>query len=138
MMIACAATIDLTCSPGFRTEDLGTLREAVWHANSMARIGNLVTTWQREIGHDDFSSGVFARAVSLGWLQADQLSSANRPAIEAAISRSGIEQEFALRWQRHREQMRKLAPRASSVSILALIDGLERLLASEYASRGKK
>jgi len=138
MMVACTATLDLTCSPSFRNEDLGTLREAVWHANSMARIGNLVTTWQREIGHDDFSSGVFARAVSLGRLQADELSSANRPAIEAAISEAGIEQEFADRWRLHRQRLIELAPRVKSVSLLSLLEGLERLMASEYASRGRK
>jgi hypothetical protein len=138
MMVACAATLDLTCSPGFRSEDLGTLREAVWHANSMARIGNLVTTWQREIGHNDFSSGVFARAVSLGWLHVDDLSSSNRTAIEAAITQAGIEQEFAESWRRHRQQLIELTSRASSVSILALIDGLGLLLGSEYASRGYK
>jgi hypothetical protein len=138
MMVACTATLDLTCSPGFRNEDLGALREAVWHANSMARIGNLVTTWQREIGHDDFSSGVFARAVSLGWLQANDLSSANRPTIEAVITEAGIEQEFAERWRTHRQRLVELAPRATSVSLLGLLEGLERLMASEYASRGHK
>jgi hypothetical protein len=138
MMVACTATLDLTCSPGFRNEDLGTLREAVWHANSMARIGNLVTTWQREIGHDDFSSGVFARAVSLGRLHADDLSSSNRSAIEAAISEAGIEREFADRWKLHRERLVELAPRIKSVSLLDLLEGLERLMASEYASRGHK
>lgn len=138
MMIACTATLDLTCSPGFCNEDLGTLREAVWHANSMARIGNLVTTWQREIGDDDFSSGVFARAVSLGRLHADELSSANRSAIETAIVEAGIEQEFAERWRTHRQRLIELAPRAKSVSLLDLLDGLERLMASEHASRGYK
>lgn len=138
MMVACTATIDLTCSPDFQTSDLGTLREAVWHANSMARIGNLVTTWQREIGHNDFSSGVFARAVSLGWLKPDELSSSNHAEIESAILRSGIEQEFAGRWGHHRNQLRKLVHKVSSVSILKLIEGLERLLDSEYASRGLK
>lgn len=138
MMVACTATLDLTCSPGFCNEDLGTLREAVWHANSMARIGNLVTTWQREIGDDDFSSGVFARAVSLGHLQANELSSANRSAIETAITEAGIEQEFAERWRTHRQRLIELAPRARSVALLELLEGLERLMASEYASRGCK
>lgn len=138
MMVACAATLDLTCSPGFRNEDLGVLREAVWHANSMARIGNLVTTWEREISHDDFSSGVFARAVSQGCLQVGDLSSANRAAIEAAITRSGIEEEFATNWQSHRQTLLSLAPRVASASISELVAGLDLLLASEYASRGRK
>ena len=48
----------------------------------MGRIGNLVTTWQREIGEDDFTSGVFARAISCGDLAVRELSSGNRTHIE--------------------------------------------------------
>lgn len=138
MMVAYAATIDLTCSPGFQSQELGILREAVWHANSMARIGNLVTTWQREIVQNDFSSGVFARAVSLGWLVPDDLAPANESAIVDAIRQSGVEQEFSRRWEQHRDELISLADRISSVSIHSLVQGLERLLASEFASRGQK
>ena len=138
MMVAYTATIDLTCSPGFQSQELGTLREAVWHANSMARIGNLVTTWQREIVQNDFSSGVFARAVSLGWLVPDDLAPSNESAIVDAIRQSGVEQEFSRRWEQHRDELISLADRISSVSIHSLVQGLERLLISEFASRGHK
>ncbi len=48
------ATIDLMCSPDFQVEDLGQLREAVWHGQCMGRIGNLLSTWRREIAHARF------------------------------------------------------------------------------------
>ena len=56
MMIS--ATMDLMCSPAFDRSELAMLREVVWRAQCHGRIGNLVTTWQREIGEDDFTSGV--------------------------------------------------------------------------------
>ena len=138
MMVACAATLDLMCSPQFDVVDLGRLREVLWHANSMARIGNLMNTWEREIGDDDFSSGVFAHAVSQGWLKPDDLSSANRVQIEAAIRDSGGEREYEERWNRHRERLLAISDRIRSVSVSSLAEGLDRLFASEQVSRGKK
>ena len=62
MQMMSFATMDLMHSPGFDFDELGKLREVIWHAQSMGRIGNLVSTWQREIADRDFTSGVFARA----------------------------------------------------------------------------
>ncbi len=138
MMVACAATLDLMCSPGFEVDDLGRLREVLWHANSMARIGNLMSTWEREIGDDDFSSGMFAHAVSEGWLQPGDLSSANRVRIEAAVRDSGGEREYVERWNRHRERLLQMGDRVRSVSVALLAEGLDRLFVSEQVSRGKK
>lgn len=138
MMVACAATLDLMCSPQFDVVDLGRLREVLWHANSMARIGNLMSTWEREIGNDDFSSGMFAHAVSQGWLKPDDLSSTNRSHIEAAIRDSGGEREYQERWNRHRERLLAISDRIHSVSVASLAEGLDRLFASEQASRGMK
>eukprot|EP00913_Durusdinium_trenchii_P028462 g26690.t1 len=55
MMIS--STIDLMCSPGFDRDELGLCRDAICRTQYMGRIGNLVTTWQREIGEGDFTSG---------------------------------------------------------------------------------
>src|SRR4029078_686428 len=60
LIITAFATIDLMCMPDFRFEELGRLRQMLWHADWMARIGNLVTTWQREMSDGDLTSGVFA------------------------------------------------------------------------------
>lgn len=43
MLVTCAATLDLMCSPNFDMDELGRLREAVWHAACMARYGDLTS-----------------------------------------------------------------------------------------------
>ena len=87
MHMMVSATLDLMCSPRFDRMELGLLREAVWHAQYMGRIGNLVTTWQREVGERDFSSGVFACAVSHGDLTVADLLRGDRNCIEAGVRR---------------------------------------------------
>jgi len=52
--------MDLMCSPGFNIEEIGFFREIIWRAQQMGRIGNSVTTWEREIFEEDFSSDIFA------------------------------------------------------------------------------
>ena len=61
MMMVSFSTLDLMCSPGVPLAEVGALREVMWHAQCMGRIGNLLSTWRRELAKGDFTSGVFAR-----------------------------------------------------------------------------
>ena len=132
------ATIDLMCSPEFSVIDLGRLREAMWHAQWMARIGNLITTWQREVKDRDYSSGVFAHAVATNDVTVEQLLSASPAQIAAAIQRGDHEAYFLRRWKQHRVQLQRLIPHVKSVDLEVTVRGLERLLQSELVSRGEK
>ncbi|HET6883986.1 MAG TPA: hypothetical protein VFI31_27785 [Pirellulales bacterium] len=132
------AMIDLMCSPQFIANELGKLREAMWHAQWMARIGNLISTWQREVGDRDFSSGVFAHAVAERDLTIDQLMAGDPQQISAAIQRGGHEEYFLRRWKRHRAHLQRLLPEVQSVDLGAMLRGLERLLQTELVSRGEK
>ena len=138
MMLMSFATLDLMCMPLFRAEELGRLREAIWHAQSMSRIGNLVSTWQREIGDADFSSGVFARAIEKGTLTPEQLVNGEPEAIAEAITRGAHEEYFLRKWAEHRGAIEALAPNVRSVDLLEVIRGQERLLYTELGSRGFK
>jgi len=74
MMMMSFATVDLMCSPRFHTHELGKLREAIWHAQWMGRIGNLLSTWEREIAVGDFTSGVrFSFTMQRGDMNGDQV-----------------------------------------------------------------
>ncbi len=132
------STIDLMCAPDFPRRELSPLREAMWHAQWMARIGNLVTTWQREIGDGDYSSGVFARAVGRHDLTVEQLEQGDAGEIESAVRRGRHETFFLHRWERHRRCLQTLAARIQSFDLNVVIHGLERLLQTELGSRGFK
>lgn len=132
------STVDLMCSDRFPRHELAALREAVWHAQWMARIGNLITTWQREIGDGDYSSGVFARAVGRRDLTIEQLRSGKSDEIEAGVRRGEHETHFLRRWNYHRERLRAMRPCIQTFDLNLVVEGLERLLLTELGSRGRK
>jgi hypothetical protein len=134
MMIS--ATMDLMASPAFDRSELGMLREIIWRAQCMGRIGNMVTTWQREIGENDFTSGVFARAIACGDLAVADLSSENRLVIETAIHQKKHEEHFLGRWQTYRQEILGMRGRCRCVDVSRLVTGLQRLICLHLGSRG--
>jgi transketolase C-terminal domain/subunit len=138
MQMMSFATMDLMCSADFDRNELGKLREAIWHAQSMGRIGNLVSTWQREIADRDFTSGVFARALRQGDLTPDDLKNARPEAIERAIREGGHELYFLQKWEAHRQCIEALASHIRSVDVGQLLVALKRLIHMELSSRGFK
>jgi hypothetical protein len=138
MHMMVSSTMDMMCSPRFDRSEMGAVREAVWKGQCMGRIGNMTTTWQREIGEDDFTSGVFARALACGDLKVTDLWSGNREYIESVIRGRKHEEHFLERWQTYRREILALASRCRSVDLNQLVDGLQKLICLHLGSRGKK
>ncbi|MFQ5730855.1 MAG: hypothetical protein ACE5KM_02755 [Planctomycetaceae bacterium] len=138
MHMMVSASMDLMCSPAFNHAELGTLREAAWRAQYMGRIGNLVTTWEREIGQRDYTSGVFASIVSAGDVAPAEIAAGDRSLIERAIRDGRHERRFLQRWRRCRDEILMLQPRVRSVDLGSLVSGLETLICLHLGSRGAK
>ena len=138
MHIMISSTIDLMASPSFDHLELGMLRDAVWHAQCMGRIGNLVTTWERELGDADYTSGVYARAIAQGDVTVQMLLDHDMPKIAAAIKAGRNEEFFLQRWGQYRQHLVELVPRIRSVDVKKLLTGYERLIRLHLGSRGYK
>ena len=138
MMITVFGTIDLMCSTAFQIDELGRLRDALWHAQWMARIGNLITTWQRELPDHDYSSGVFAEAVSRGDLTIGQLEAGDIGTISSAIRDGQYEQRFLQKWEYHRQCLQAMKPHIRSFDLDVIVESQVRLLQTELGSRGWK
>ena len=138
MHIMVSSTVDLMASPAFDRRELGRLRDVVWHAQCMGRIGNLITTWERELPDGDFTSGIYARAVAEGDVTLDMLQAKDQAAIARAIRAGGHEDYFLERWALLRRRLVEFAPRIRSVDIDALLKGYERLIRLHLGSRGYK
>jgi hypothetical protein len=138
MHMMVSGTMDLMCSPDFDASELGTIREALWRAQCMGRVGNLVTTWERELRERDFTSGVFARAVQLGVLSSEHLASVDVDELREAIRSSDCENHFLRQWRSHRKQLDALAGQVRTVDVARLAAGLEELITIHLGSRGLK
>jgi len=138
MHMMASGTIDLMCSPDLDAAEVGAVREVLWHAQCMGRIGNLLTTWRREINEGDFTSGVFAWALSERLVLPDELHSKNGEHLQKSIASHRCDGFFFKRWQTHRESILSRASAIRSVDINQLVGGLDSLLTLHIGSRGLK
>jgi hypothetical protein len=136
MMMVSFAVLDLMCSPGFPQSELATLRELNWHAQCMGRIGNLLSTWRRELAARDFTSGVFAHAMAEGDLTLDELQHGDPQKLEETIRSRGHEAHFFQKWLEHRERCHECASRIRSLDMRTVLDGHDRFFAAYLGSQG--
>lgn len=142
MVMFAYADIDLMHATSGLDIPLPTLRKVVWHAQNMARIGNWVSTWERELLEGDFSAGPIVYALEERIITSEELlAAAGDPAhaesLAARIRDHGVEAEFLSRWERHYYELRTLDEQ-STVDFGPFIDGTEEILRYHLASRGLK
>ena len=132
------ANIDLMHSPSFSKEDLGVVRETLWDVQGMARIGNDLTTWVRELGEEDYSAGVLTHALQVGVVTADELETEDEATIAARIREHCVEERFVNDWWDRYDAVRERAPKADSVDLAELVDGMHTVMEYHLASQGFK
>jgi len=129
---------DLMASPSFDINELGKLREMLWYVQQMARIGNWITTWKRELKERDFSSGVFAYAISKGILRSEELGKLDESENIRRIENSGITEQLFSIWKENQRKAISISENLKSVDGSALLKGFENLMKFHLASEGFK
>ena len=120
------------------------LRAAVDAAQQMARIGNWVSTWEREVLEGDVSSGVVVAALERGVVHPEDLPGPDDPDAEAAarvidrIDDHGLESEFLDEWNVQYRRLETLRDRIDAVDLGPFVDGTKEVLRYHLASRGFK
>lgn len=143
MMTLLYATTDLMFSPEFDLADLTQLRRTVWNAQQMARIGNWITTWEREVREGDFSSGVVVAALEQGAVTTDELyalrsGEGDPERVIDAIKDQDIEEQFLRKWRDVACEARQRESRTESVDLESYLDGMQEVMQFHLASRGLK
>jgi len=136
MQIMFMASVDLCASPTFDVSQLGIAREIFWHAQRMGRIGNMLTTWEREVLDRDFTSGVFADAVARGILAPSDLRSLPAHEIMSMLENAQCSAHFIRDWKAHREQIARKIKLVHSCNLAPYLEGFERLIILHLGSRG--
>lgn len=145
MMLYTYVNIDLMHSPSFDRGELSQLRRVVWNAQKMARVGNWVSTWKREIREHDYSSGIVIYALENGIVDREELYklSAGRYAgssedIVRRIEQAGVEEVFLDKWHQNYEEVQQLKGRIETTDVDSFLSGMEKLMSYHLATKGLK
>ena len=111
-----SCTVDLMCSPRFNIRNLGVLREIIWLLQKMAKIGNWVSTWEREIYENDFTSGIFAFAIDSKVLSINELKQKNISKITQKIRNARIEENLLKEWEQCYFEIKKISKRIKAIN----------------------
>ncbi|MFD1597708.1 hypothetical protein [Halobellus rarus] len=138
--------IDLMHASADHTESLSLLREAVDAGQRMARIGNWLSTWERELREGDVSSGVVVAALERGVIDPAELPAADGEAdVSAEVDRlidriveRGLESELLDEWNEEYRRLRALSERTDAVDLGPFVEGTKDVLRYHLASRGYK
>lgn len=108
----------------------------------MGRIGNWISTWEREIPERDFTSGIVSLLISDGHINFSTLESLIKKGdietIKVTVQKANLEDKLLQKWEQNREHILRLGTRIRSINIDAYVDGLELLMLYHCASRGLK
>jgi len=130
--------LDLMCSPNFNFKALGSMREIIWKAQNMARIGNWVSTWEREIKDKDFTSGIFAYAIDSGVISIDDLKKENESEIIKKIKKAKIEERLLNEWEQYYFEIKELGKKIKKFNIKDFLSRFEKLIIGHLISKGYK
>lgn len=144
------ADIDLMFSSE-TSDSLRLLRKGVEHGQLMARIGNWVTTWRRELREGDYSSGVVVYALEHGVVNVEELraceaatetqSNAGEVTYDDLIERietAGIRDILLNQWNANHQSLRDVDAELPSMDLTPFIEGTEEVFRYHLATTGLK
>jgi len=138
MVMFAYADVDLMYSPGFDLAEFGALRDLLWDLQEMARIGNWLTTWERELAEGDYSAGVVVAAIEDGVVTPADLETDDHRAVVERIRSHGVERRFRQRWRDLHQSVVDREFETESVDLGALARGMETVFEYHQASEGLK
>jgi len=136
------ADVDLLHSPGFDRSELSDLRELLWRAQKMARIGNWVTTWRREFEEGDLGSGVVPWAIREGIASEEEFAAlatgrGDPESLAAALRENDVRAAFLDRWWELRREVERDVE-MESFDVETFLEGMEGVAVYHLATAGVK
>lgn len=136
--------IDLMYVDSFPDETLSTLRRTVFQAQRMARIGNWIMTWERELNEGDISSGVVLCALENDVITIEDIKRAKVEddpdawqRIIDQINDADVEHQLLVQWRQHHDTLVEMTDQFDSIDITPYVDGTETILRHHLAAKGQ-
>lgn len=143
------ADVDLMYSSE-QPDSVALLRQGVEHGQQMARIGNWVSTWQRELREGDYSSGMVVYAVEHDIVTVEELQTCASAAASESdasvcydniierIEAAGVRETLLDQWNASHESLLAVNAELSSMDLTPFIEGMEEVFRYHLASTGLK
>lgn len=138
MQVILNVTLELMCMPKFNFRELGLVRKMAWCAQNMSRIGNWISTWEREIPEQDFTSAVLVYVLDKGNIDVSDLQKGDKAKIILEINEAKIEKILLREWEENYNELKELAPKIKSFNVGQKISALEKIIFFHLSSRGYK
>ncbi len=136
MQFAISGSVDMMFVSLLDYSEVGEARKILWLAQKMARIGNCLNTWERELKNNDFTSGVFAYAIDSRIMTYQDLDKKNFRTVIKKITDSKIADTMLSEWEDCRQQI--ISSDIKIISTKKLLNYLELLLTMEKISKDYK
>lgn len=131
--------VDLMCFSEINLQNIGKFREAIYYAQKMARVGNWLSTWERELKERDITSGVVAYALDRNMFSIKDLTHVNTRGIIKKIKKGKIEKKFLKEWNDFYLALKKIGREMKEKKFIdKYLLSLEKLLTLHLISRGYK
>jgi hypothetical protein len=138
MMVFIYNGLDLMVSPDFDDNELPYLRNAFWFAQQMARIGNWLSTWKREVKEKDYSSGVFGYVFENKIIDVNDIENLPDDKFIKRIENSDVNKFFMNLWKENYVKLSSVGKMIKSVDMDSYIIGLQNVIKFHLASEGLK
>jgi riboflavin biosynthesis pyrimidine reductase len=143
MMMFPAADVDLMYAPSFDRDELADLRAVVHEAQKMGRIGNWLSTWERELAEGDVHAGTVLRALAEDAVDREDLERVGedesiRERVVEEILASDSETALLERWEDHYRWIHRRTGDVETVDLSEFLSGMVEVFRYHRASRGLK
>lgn len=128
--------LDLMHASKVNFRKIGKIREIIWEVQKMARIGNWVSTWEREVKERDFANGIFVYAIDSGIITIDELRKKNEIEIIKKIKNAKIEEKLLMEWEKSFHKIEKFSKEINFIK--KILSNLKKLIIFHLSSRGYK
>lgn len=129
-------TVDLMVLPKFDIRELGTMREIAWHVQKLTQGMNWITTWEREIYDNDFTSGIFAYAINRNVIKINELKKSQKRDLIGRIKRSEIENLILGKCSESYREIQKLGEKIKTIDIEKYLISLNKFIVFQSISKG--
>ena len=138
MQIIINADIDLMTFSEFDKKEIGDFREYVLTLQKMARIGNWLTTWEREVEEGDLTSILIPRALHEGVISKENILSNSLEVIKKSIKQKSTKEKVLKEWKHLYEFAANKGENISSVNNATILCMFEYLLTMHLISENFK